>query len=76
MDDVGSHNIYGLLVLATLWDDEVGITFCGLYEFQVHGLQHIDIAVHNHLSSASALYNVTCDDAHKAVVGICIHEDL
>ena len=76
MADVGFHDVYGLAVGASLGDDEVGKALGGLYELLVHGLQHVQIAVDDHLRGASALHGVAQDVADKSHVGISVHIDL
>ena len=51
MDDVGTHDVDGLTVRSSHGYDEVGIALGGLYELLVHGLQHLQVAVDDHLGA-------------------------
>ena len=76
MNNVRPHDFDGLLVVAALRDDEVGIALRGFDELLVHGLEDIAIAVENHLRGASPLYRVALDDADESLVGVGIDEYL
>ena len=76
MNDVGPHDLDGLLVVAALRDDEVGIALCRLDELFVHGLQDVEIAVEHHLSCAASFYCVALDDTYEALVRVGIDEYL
>ena len=75
MNNVGSHNLDGLLVGSTLRDNEVGIALCRLDKLFVHRLQDIAITVENHLCGASSLYRISLDDTYQSLVWVGIHED-
>ena len=49
MRDVRTHDVDGLLVLSPLRNDEVGKTLRGFDELLVHGLEHLEVAVDDHL---------------------------
>ena len=75
MDDVRAHDMDGLLVGTSQWDNQVGITLGGLDEFLVHGLEYLAVTVYYHLGSASTLYEVALNNSDKAFVGVGINKD-
>ena len=64
------------MVLSPLRNDEVGKTLRGFDELLVHGLEHLEVAVDDHLGRTSPFLRVTPHDANEPLVGVGIHENL
>lgn len=76
MNDVCPHDLDGLLVLAALRNNQVGITLRRLDELFMHRLEDIAITVENHLCGAASLYRISLNNADKSLVWVSIDEDL
>ena len=64
------------LVLAALWNNEVGMALGGLDELLVHGLEHCQIAIDDHGNGTSAVDGVALNVADEALVGVGVDEYL
>lgn len=72
VDDVGAHDVYGLLVGAAHGNNQVGIPLGGLYEFLMHGLENLQVSVYHSLRSSSSLQCITLYHPDEPLVGVCI----
>ena len=70
--DVFAENADTLGVLATLRNDDVGITLGGLDELLVHGLEHLQITFYDHRHGAPAVDGVALNVANEPLVGVAI----
>ena len=75
MNNIGPHDFDGLLVVASLRNDEVGMAFGRLDELFVHRLQDVEITVEHHLGRSSSLDSIALDDADESLVRVGINED-
>lgn len=76
MNNVGPHDLDGLLVVATLRDNEVGIPLGWLDELFVHGLQDVTISVEHHLCRPASLNCVALNNSDKSFIWVGIYEYL
>ncbi len=77
--DVVGEQVNRHFVIASLGHDDVGVFLRRLNVKQVHGLEHLLVAVDHHLWRASSLNAIPGNHADEAVVGIginCAHAEL
>ena len=74
--DIELHHGYGAGVVAAVGDDDVGKLLGGLYEFVVHGFEHVAVFGDEHFEGMAALGYVAHDDAQEALVGFGIYVNL
>ena len=74
--DPGDHHVQGDPVLAPLGHDDVGPTFGGFDELQMHGAHRTLVLVEDADQRAAPLFDVPADAAQQAHVGVGVDVDL
>lgn len=70
------HEIDAHFIVAAFGNDDVGVSFAGLDEFEVHGADSFLILLDDGFQSPAALEHVTDQAANEADIGVGIDEDL
>lgn len=73
---IRAQNLYGLNIVPTVWNDEVGIAFCWFNELVVHRFQYLLISINDHLRGAPSLAHITFYEAYESLIGFGINKNL